>query len=211
MRKKMFWAIAGVVVISAALWGPIVSNVEQAKYTVIEKHGDIEIREYAPLIVAEVEVDGEREPAIQKGFRMIADYIFGNNVPAQKVAMTAPVIQEPNEKIAMTAPVTQQIAGSNWMVRFVMPASYTLSTLPKPKNDAVKLKEVAEKRFATIRFSGMGSEESLKKNTGELEQFLKERQLKPISAPTYAFFNPPWTLPFLRRNEVMIEVEGSKK
>lgn len=202
----MWWIIAGVAAMGAATWGPIVSNVEQAKYEVVESHGSIEIRDYAPMIVAEVEVSGEREPAIQQGFRMIADYIFGNNISAQKVAMTAPVIQQPSEKIAMTAPVIQQGDGASWHVRFVMPSSYTLATLPKPKNDAVKLKEIKSNRFAAIRFSGMGSEESLKKHTEELEQFLKERKLKAISAPTYAFFNPPWTLPFLRRNEVMVEV-----
>ena len=137
---------------------------------------------------------------------MIADYIFGNNLSTQKVAMTAPVIQQPSEKIAMTAPVTQQGDGNRWNVRFVMPTNYTLATLPKPKNDAVKLKEIEGKRFAAIRFSGVGSEESLKNHTEELEQFLKEHRLKALSVPTYAFFNPPWTLPFLRRNEVMIEV-----
>lgn len=202
----MWWIIAGVVAVGAVAWGPIVSNVEQAKYEVVESHGDIQIRDYIPMIVAEVDVTGERELAIQQGFRMIADYIFGNNLSTQKVAMTAPVIQQPSEKIAMTAPVTQQVDGNFWNVRFVMPANYTLATLPKPKNDAVKLKEIDGKRFAAIRFSGMGSEESLKNHTEELEKFLKERQLKALSAPTYAFFNPPWTLPFLRRNEVMIEV-----
>ncbi len=211
MRKKIFWIIIGVIVIAATLWGPIVSNVEQPKYTVAEKHGSIEIREYGPMIVAEVEVSGERETAIQKGFRMIADYIFGNNISAQKVAMTEPVIQQPSEKIAMTAPVTQQVEGNQWKVRFVMPASYTMKTLPKPKNEAVNLKEIGNVRFAAIRFSGMGNEENLKKRTRELEQFLKEHQLKAISKPTYAFFNPPWTLPFLRRNEVMIEIAGSKR
>ncbi len=206
----MFWIIAGAILIGATLWGPIVSNVEQAKYTVLETHGSIEIRDYDPMIVAEVEVSGEREAAIQEGFRMIADYIFGNNIAAKKVAMTAPVIQQASEKISMTAPVTQQIDGSHWKVSFVMPGSYTLATLPKPKNDAVKLKEIGNKRFAAIRFSGTGSEENLQKHTRALEQFLEERQLKAISGPTYAFFNPPWTLPLLRRNEVMIEIKSSK-
>ena len=98
MRKKYIWIIAAVVAAGAVLSGPIVSNVEQAKYEVVEAHGAIEIRDYAPMIVAEVDVTGEREPAIQQGFRMIADYIFGNNISAQKVAMTAPVIQQPSEK-----------------------------------------------------------------------------------------------------------------
>lgn len=202
----MWWIVAGVVAVSAAAWGLVVSNVEQARYTVAETRGNIELRDYAPMIVAEAEVSGERKEAIQQGFRMIADYIFGNNISAQKVAMTAPVTQQASEKIAMTAPVTQQGGGNSWNVRFVMPANYTLATLPKPKNDAVKLKEISGTRFAAIRFSGMGGDESLKQHTDELNQFLKEHQLEAVSAPTYAFFNPPWTLPFLRRNEVMVEI-----
>ena len=187
------------------------SNVEQAKYTVTETHDNIEIRDYAPMIVAEVEVLGEREASIQQGFRMIADYIFGNNISSQKVAMTAPVIQQPSEKIAMTTAVTQQRDGNHWNIRFVMPANYTLDTLPKPRNDSVKLKEIDKKRFAAIRFSGRAGKESLKKNTEKLEQFLKEHQLEITSTPHYAFFNPPWTLPFLRRNEIMIEIKDSAK
>ena len=182
------------------------SNVEQAKYEVVESYGAIEIRDYAPMIVAEVQVIGERKLSIQQGFRIIADYIFGNNLSTQKVTMTAPVTQQPSENIAMTAPVTQQGNRNSWNIRFVMPSNYTMSTLPKPNNYSVKLKEISKKRFAAIRFSGVGSDENLKKHTNELEKFLKERQLKSLSAPTYAFFNPPWTLPFLRRNEVMVEV-----
>jgi effector-binding domain-containing protein len=203
----MLWIIAGVAVIGAAAWGPIVSNVEQAKYEVVESHGAIEIRDYAPMIVAEAEVSGERKESINQGFRMIADYIFGNNEPAQKVAMTAPVIQQPSEKIAMTAPVIQQGVGNQWKVRFVMPANYTMETLPKPNNKQVKLEKIPAKRFAVIRFSGMGDNDSLKENEEKLKTFIDEKGLKSVSVATYAFFNPPWTLPFLRRNELMVEVK----
>jgi effector-binding domain-containing protein len=206
MRKYMLWFAMGAVIIGAAVWGPIVSNVEQAKYDVVESHSNIEIRDYVPMIVAEVEVLGERKEAINKGFRMIADYIFGNNKENAKVAMTAPVVQEQSKKIAMTAPVTHQAEGDNWKVHFVMPASYTMEMLPKPNNPLVKLKEVEGKRFVAIRFSGIAGEESLKKNTEILERFITENGLKGQSVPIYAFFNPPWTLPFLRRNEVMIEI-----
>ncbi|NDF12568.1 MAG: heme-binding protein [Proteobacteria bacterium] len=202
----MLWIIAGIAVIGAAAWGPIVSNVEQAKYDVVESKGNIQIRDYTPMIVAEAEVSGEREESINKGFRIIADYIFGNNVPKQNVAMTAPVIQQPSEKIAMTAPVTQEGARNSWKVRFVMPANYTLDTLPKPNNDAVRIKKIPDKRFVVIRFSGMAGEDSLKEHTNALNTFITDKKLTALSQPTYAFFNPPWTLPFLRRNEVMIEI-----
>jgi len=213
MRRKYMWwilGILGVVLLGAALWGPIVSNVEHPKYKVAERSGDIEIRDYAPMIVAEAEVWGERREAISMGFRIIADYIFGNNTAAQKVPMTAPVTQQGSEKIAMTAPVTQQGDGDKWRVRFVMPSSYTMDTLPKPNNPAVALEEIPAKRFAVIRFSGMAGEESLRRHTQELNDFLSPKNLTPLSQPTYAFYNPPWTLPFLRRNEVLIEVSRDK-
>jgi hypothetical protein len=212
MRKKYMWwiiGIAGVTLLAAALWGPIVSNVEQPKYEVVESSGNIEIRDYAPMIVAEVDVTGGRRDAIGKGFRIIADYIFGNNTTAQKLPMTAPVTQQDSEKIAITAPVTQQGDGNTWKVRFIMPSSYTMEALPKPDNPAVELKEIGAKRYAVIRFSGMAGEDSLKRYTEELNAFISAKNLTPLSAPTYAFYNPPWTLPFLRRNEVMVEIPAS--
>ena len=213
MRKKYMWwiiSIAGVTLLAAALWGPIVSNVEQPKYQVVESSGNIEIRDYAPMIVAEVDMPGERRDAIGKGFRVIADYIFGNNTTAQKVPMTAPVTQQESEKIAMTAPVTQQGDGNTWRVRFIMPSNYTLETLPKPNNPAIELKEVGAKRYAVIRFSGMAGEDSLKRRTKELNEWVSARNLTLVSEPVYAFYNPPWTLTFFRRNEVMVEIPGSR-
>ena len=212
MRRKYMWWLLGVlavVLFGAALWGPIVSNVEQPKYTLIERSGNIEVRDYGPMIVAETEVTGERREAISKGFKLIADYIFGNNAPSKKVPMAAPVTQQSGEKIAMTAPVTQQGDGNSWLVRFVMPSSYTMGTLPKPNNPAVELKKIPTTRYAVIRFSGMGSEGSLRSHTKRLTDFVGAKKLTPLSPPTYAFYNPPWTLPFLRRNEVLVEIGGT--
>ena len=206
MRRTAVWIILGVLMAGAAAWGPLVSDVEQATYQVVETHGAIEIRNYAPMIVAQAEVAGDRKQAINRGFEIIADYIFGNNIANTKVAMTAPVVQQPSENIAMTAPVMQQATGDRWRVRFVMPSSYSLQTLPKPINDAVKLSEIPGKRFAVIRFSGVANDARLIDRTEALNAFLKERNLTPLSPPSYAFFNPPWTLPFLRRNEVMVEI-----
>ena len=189
--------------------GPTVSNVEQPKYYLVGSRGNIEIRDYAPMIVAEAEVSGDRRDAISKGFRIIADYIFGNNTTTQKVAMTAPVNQQGSEKIAMTAPVTQQGDGNTWRVRFIMPSSYTMETLPTPNNPAVELKEIGAKHYAVISFSGMAGEDSLQRRTKELNAFISAKNLTPLSAPTYAFYNPPWTLPFLRRNEMMVEIPAS--
>lgn len=203
----MWWiALVGVVVLAVVSWALVVSKVEQPKYLVVENDRSIEIRDYPAMIIAEADVRGARDKAIGDGFRIIAEYIFGNNLSSKKVAMTAPVTQQASEKIVMTAPVTQQGGGDSWKVGFIMPANYTMETLPKPKNPAVQLKEVASRRFAVIRFSGLAGEESLKRQTDLLAKFVSKRKLTAVSAPTYAFYNPPWTLPFLRRNEVMIEV-----
>lgn len=209
MSKKMaLWVIAALLMLGAAIWGPIVSNVEQARYQVVDRNDNTEIREYPSAIVAETEVSGERNEAIGQGFRTIADYIFGNNTSAEKVAMTAPVTQQRVEELAMTAPMTQQGDGLTWRVRFFMPAGLTIKTLPRPNNPSVKLKELSDKRFAVIRFSGVASQESLKLHTEELNRFVREKHLNALSSPAYAFYNPPWTLPFLRRNEVMVEIAG---
>ncbi len=202
----MIWILIGIVILCAVLWGPVVSNVEQAQYKIIESHGKIEIRDYTPMIVAETTVAGDREEAINQGFRVIADYIFGNNQASQNVAMTSPVIQKPSEKIAMTAPVIQQPNGNLWTVSFVMPSSYSMKALPKPNNQAVSLRELPERRFAVIRFSGFADRGTLLKKTEELKLFVSSKKLTFASEPAYAFFNPPWTLPFLRRNEVMLEL-----
>lgn len=209
MSKKMvLWVIVALLMLGAAIWGPIVSNVEQARYQIVDRNDNTEIREYPSTIVTETEVSGERNEAISQGFRTIADYIFGNNTSAQKVAMTAPVTQQRVEELAMTAPVTQQGDGLTWRVRFFMPAGFTIETLPRLNNPSVKLKKLSGKRFAVIRFSGVANQESLKLHTEELNRFVRGKHLNALSSPAYAFYNPPWTLPFLRRNEVMVEIAG---
>jgi len=206
MKKWIFWGLA--LVIGVILMGPYMSQVERPQYTVFSSHGEIEIREYEPQIVAEVQVEGERVEAIKIGFRLLADYIFGNNTAQTEISMTAPVTQESrSEEIAMTAPVIQSGEGNAWTVRFVMPSEYTMKTLPKPNNDIVTLKEVPAKRFVAIRFSGTSSSENIQEYTEKLQAFILEQQLQPQSKPMFAFYNPPWTLPMMRRNEVMVELE----
>jgi len=203
---KILIGILVVLAIIAALAGTIMSNVEQPKYKVILSENNIEVREYAPMVLAEVEVSGERKEAINQGFKMLADYIFGNNVSKTKMEMTAPVTSELNEKLAMTAPVMQQGQGDKWKVRFVMPASYTIDTLPTPNSSSVNLISIPAKRFVVIRFSGLAGEENIQLQTEELKAYISEQNLKTIGSSVLAFYNPPWTLPFLRRNELMIEV-----
>ena len=200
-------AIAVLVFLAAIVWSLFANNVETPDYEVVAKEGQIEIRQYDAMIVAEADVAGEREEAIGSGFRIIADYIFGNNLASKNVAMTAPVTQRPSQNIAMTAPVTQQTVGASWKVRFVMPSEYTMATLPQPVNPEVKLIEVPASRFAAIQFSGLGNQRALDRRTEQLLDYLKQEGLSYMGEPTYAFYNAPWTLPFMRRNEVLIEIE----
>ena len=187
---------------------------EEPKYSVLEKSGDFELREYAPMVVAETIVDGDLDDASSAGFKRIADYIFGNNTARaggnEKISMTAPVTMAPkSEKISMTAPVGMQPkAGldntNQWRMYFVMPSKYTLDTLPSPNNPAVTLRAIPASRVAVLRFSGLAGEEKTANKTAELLAWLKTKQITPISEPELARYNPPWTLPFLRRNEVMV-------
>jgi hypothetical protein len=183
--------------------------IEEAKYTVIEKSDEFELRAYSPKILAETIVSGSMDEASGAGFRVIADYIFGNNISAtggnEKISMTAPVTIEPkSEKISMTAPVTMEQTGEQWRMHFVMPGQYTLATLPKPNNPAVTLREVSASKYAVIRFSGFAGEDKIARKTADLITWLSSKGITPIGKPELSRYNPPWTLPFLRRNEVML-------
>jgi hypothetical protein len=176
----------------------------------VKSSGDFEVRRYAPMIVAETLVEGGMSGASNDGFRVIAGYIFGNNesvtkAGSEKIAMTAPVAMEPAaEKIAMTAPVTTEAAGGRYRMHFVMPSQYTMATLPRPKDDRVKLREVPPQRMAVVKFSGLAGEDKVKVKTDELLAWMKAEGLEAAGAPQLARYDPPWTLPFLRRNEVMV-------
>ena len=185
------------------------SRVEQPEYKVAASKGSIEIREYGAMIAAEAEVKGERKTAINDGFRLIAAYIFGANNPNAKIAMTAPVQQQSAQKIAMTAPVTQQSGGDSWTVRFIMPNSWTLATLPSPNDSRVTLKPVPAKRMLAIQFSGIASDGLIEAKTNELRKYASDQKLTTAGEPLLAFYNPPWTSPFLRRNEVMLELAAN--
>lgn len=196
---------------------------EEPAFEVLARDGTMEIRKYAPFIVAETLVEGDMDEATGRGFRLIADYIFGNNVApgagtgSSKIAMTAPVTVAPepaNQKIAMTAPVTiePQADGTDmqatrrWRVHFVMPSQYTMSSLPKPRNAAVSLREVPAKFFAVTTYSGLNGIGRVQQKTDALMAWVKDRRLTVQGAVQFARYDPPWTLPMWRRNEVMVEI-----
>ena len=202
----MITAVIGIAAIVLITVGPVMSDVSTPNYEVVRSEGNIEVRQYDPMIVAEVKLDGERREAGRDGFRLLADYIFGNNVPRHDIAMTSPVQQQKSAKIAMTAPVQQQFTNDTWLVSFIMPAEYSMKTLPEPVDDRVSLKEIPTKQLVTVRFSGTSSDENVKEHEQKLIEYIKANNLSVIGSPKYAFYNPPWTLPSMRRNEVMFEI-----
>lgn len=209
--RRFLVVLAGLA--SAATPSMADSDVEHARYSVTSSDGPIEIRDYAPQIVAETTVAGERDAAIREGFRRLAGYIFGGNAPNQKIAMTAPVVQAPGgEKIAMSAPVGQArvedgTGNDAWRVRFTMPAEYTMESLPHPNDAAVRLTSLPAYRVVAIRFSGIATDSDIAGNEKKLLDFINAKRLAPKGAAHYAFYDPPWTLPWNRRNEVMVEID----
>ena len=191
---------------------------EEPKYILLEKSEPFELRAYAPRIVAEVQVEGDLDTASSAGFRILAAYIFGKNQVSEKIAMTAPVGIESSDqskgaKIAMTAPVIIEGAKSainnsnqQWTVSFLMPAGSTLDKLPKPLDSQVKMRELPAEKRAVITFSGFYGEEKVQEKTQALRDWMKTKNMKPTGEPQFARYNPPWTLPFMRRNEILIQV-----
>ncbi len=197
-----------------AFFPSIAMAIEEPKYEVVTKDDNFELRQYAPMVIAETWVTGTLDEASSRGFRAIAGYIFGDNKRAnaasEKIAMTAPVTvekQEPSVKIAMTAPVTMDKEGERWRMHFVMPSQYKLADLPTPNNADVKLREVPGKRVAVIRFSGFSGEAKVAAQTAQLNEWLQKQNLTAAGPAQLARYNPPITPPFFRRNEVLIEVK----
>lgn len=182
-------------------------GLELPPYEVVETDGEVEVRDYAPYIVAEVAVSGDRGPALRKGFRLLADYIFGGNEAGDKVAMTAPVAQTEAEKIAMTAPVTQRGDGEVWTVSFMMPNDYEMATLPQPKNDAVRLRYVPPSRRIALRFSGLATAGRWEAREAELRDWAEARGFVLLGPAEHFYYDDPFTLPFRRRNEVAFRTE----
>ncbi|MDV6232408.1 heme-binding protein [Rhodococcus sp. NPDC079359] len=172
----------------------------------------VEIRRYSPRIAAQTTVDADEDEARQEGFRRLARYIFGGNGGKQKVAMTAPVSQSPadSKKIAMTAPVSSTPGNDGWVVRFFMPAEWTMDTLPTPNDDRVTLTEVPAETVAVLRFSGGRSRDDVEPQMAALVEALRAHDIEMLGEPMTWFYDPPWTLPPLRRNEVVVAIpDGS--
>ena len=180
----------------------------------IRQDGNMEIRDYDRMTVAEVMITGERYMAINAGFRILASYISGDNRARKKIPMTAPVIQEAGdadgEAITMMAPVIQEPGETmnTWNIRFVMPPEYTPALLPVPEDTRIRFLEVPAYRTAVIQFSGFNTDSNLSEHLSILMDWLASNNISPAGRAIYAFYNPPWTLPFFRRNEISIRIPG---
>jgi len=180
---------------------------EEPRYTSEKVTHGLEIRNYGPRIAAETTVFGDEDKALSDGFRRLAGYIFGGNHGNAKIAMTAPVARQSGQKIAMTAPVSKTSgADGASVVRFFMPAGWTMDTLPAPNDDEVGLVTVPEETVAVLRFTGHRGSAAVAARTTELLDALKDTAFEPTGTPVGWFYDPPWTLPFRRRNEVAVPV-----
>jgi effector-binding domain-containing protein len=177
--------------------------IETPDYKVVSKQGDFELRDYPAQTVAEVVIEGDQQGAVRRGFRRLADYIFGANSGGQKIAMTAPVAQTP---VAAGQTSASALDSKHWTVRFDMPRSQNLAALPKPNNGDIRLVTLPPSRVAAVRFAGLMSDGAAAKETTALLSFIETSGLKAVGPPTLAQYDPPWTLWFMRRNEVLIPV-----
>jgi len=200
--------ILALIAVSAALFG-CTGDVDEPTFNVVSQEGAIEIRSYEPTAIAYTVVSGERDEAINNGFRKLFKYIDGANVAQLSIPMTAPVAQSAqSKKIPMTAPVAQQSAGDNeWKVVFYMPNGTTFSELPKPTDEAVKLEEIPAHKKAVITYSGSMDNENIDENEASLRAYLKAQNISYSEPAAYAGYNPPWTPWFMRRNEVMVKLK----
>ena len=183
---------------------------EQQAYRVVGTHGPVELREYDPCVVADVVVSGSAEQAANAAFRPLFAYISGANRSASPLEMTAPVIQSAaGERLAMTAPVLQEAAGATeWTVSFVLPGSRPMGAFPAPTDPRVSLRAIPRELAAALRWSGRWTSGNIEKRAQELRRVIAEAGWQVMGEPRWARFDPPWTPPFMRRNEIVIPVEA---
>jgi hypothetical protein len=211
MIQQMTHSPTGRALMLAALLmtGGNAMSLEQPDYTVIYKDGNIEYRQYEPYLVSEtlIENTGEYNDAGNEGFRRLFRYISGANESQAKISMTAPVAQTPSsEKIAMTVPVQQGESAEGWRVAFMLPSQFTMETAPVPTDDRVQIRAMPGRLMAVLRYSGRWTDSNFEKKKSLLGAAVDVQSIDRIGEFQSAFYNPPFTPPFMRRNEVMVEV-----
>lgn len=184
---------------------------EEVPYTLVRADGDFEIRDYGPVLVARTRASGEYDATVGPSFSRLFDYIAGANGGAQEIAMTAPVYTAPGAgegaEIAMTAPVFREGGAGEWVMEFALPAGLTLVTAPVPADPAVEIAERPAQRMAVLRYSGSTGGSRFGEMSAALLARVAAEGLTAAGPVRYAGYNPPWTIPALRRNEVLVPVE----
>lgn len=202
MRKVFF--LLTILILSFPLMA-----IEEPSYSVISTQGDIEFRQYASFIVARTTLPKEldRDEAANAAFRILFRYIQGANSTDAKIAMTAPVLQDKGRKIEMTAPVIQESGAGGWRVAFVLPAEFNMDNAPLPMDARIKIEEVPERKIAVLRYSGRWTEQNVQKYSERLLKGITAIGVTPIGAVESAYYNAPFVPPFIRRNEVLVQVD----
>lgn len=202
--------VAGIAGIASLILGHADAKYEEPNWQSVKKENDFEVRQYPRVIAASVKVTGEgNNQMANSAFRVLAGYIFGKNKSSSKIAMTVPVTQKvATEKVAMTTPVLKTTSGNSMTMKFFMPSKYDLDTLPEAEDKRIQFEVIPACSYATVRFSGLTDEDRVERETKKLQGFIKANGFVTIGEPVLAVYNPPWTLPFLRRNEVWIEVKS---
>lgn len=193
--------------LSCAVFG--IRSEEQPVYKLLHQDGNKEIRQYSGYLVATTWNAGDYAQASNRGFRRLFDYISGRNSGQQTLTMTAPVLQEKTPTgttITMTAPVLQTQDQQGWSMSFVMPATYTMTTLPRPLDDTITLHEMPSAHVAVLRYSWGTSAEKITRLGQDLVTWIETQGYEVMSKPRSARYDPPFTLPFLRRNEIHVDV-----
>ncbi len=185
-------------------------SIEKLAYRTTEQDGQFELRVVRQHVVAETFVEGEFDSVGSEGFRRLVAFIGGANQAEAKISMTAPVVQEPaSEKISMTAPVGQEKVGDRYRITFLMPSKYTIENLPQPTDDRIQFRVEPEHTVAAIRYSGFWSQSRYEDHERKLRDWIQKRGLEPVSEPVWARYDPPFMPWFLRRNEILIEVQSN--
>lgn len=198
-------SLLGSLLLSACSVFGVRSSTEEPRHSVVERLGDVEIRRYAPRLAAETTVPGDATAARGEGFRRLAGYIFGGNQGRTRIEMTAPVAQS-GTRIDMTAPVAQTPDGAGWVIRFFLPAG--LADAPVPNDARVRIVPLSEETVAVSRFSGVATEAAVASHRTALLAAISGTRWRVAGEPVTWFYDPPWTLPPLRRNEVAVPVSN---
>lgn len=192
--KRLIWPLI-IFVFLITLGFSFFRSSQELPFKTLEKQGPFEIREYGPIVIAETIIPGERQTALDQGVRMLEGYISGGNAKG--------------EKLPMTLPITEQLSKKGWAIRFILPEERAAADFPKPDNSHIEIKLIDRKRFVLIRFEGVVDDLKIHEKLIELMDFAVARKLIVRNEAILALYNPSWVPGFLRRNELLLQLESA--